>query len=156
MTLKKHFIILFSIFLGFTLDNLIIPFTNPYFIELSLGFMIFSYWVFAIPEKLHSFEALIYGAFIDLFFGEAVGFHMLFFTLISYITHVYVFRFRLFSYFQLAIFFSGATTFFIASKYLIFFPENYSYLLLILSFIINSIIWIGVYFVMRAYRRKFL
>ncbi len=41
MTLKKHFIILFSIFLGFTLDNLIIPFTNPYFIELSLGFMIF-------------------------------------------------------------------------------------------------------------------
>ena len=95
MTLKKHFIILFSIFLGFTLDNLITPFTNPYFIELSLGFMIFSYWVFAIPEKLHSFEALIYGAFIDLFFGEAVGFHMIFFTLTSYITHVYVFRFRI-------------------------------------------------------------
>ena len=154
MKLSSHLIILATILAGFWLDNLISTFTIPYFAETCIGFLIFSYWVFAIPEKLHSSSALLYGLFIDLFFGEALGLNMLFFTAMSYVIHLYVFRFRLFSHLQQTIFFAGASTFYLACNYLIFSPHSYSYLLLSFSFFINAIIWLAAYFSMRSFRRK--
>ena len=150
----NHFIILTTILIGFWLDGVISLLSIPYFVETCIGFLIFSYWVFALSEKLHSSSAFLYGLIIDLFFGEALGLNMIFFIGMSYVIHIYVFRFRLFSYFQLTIFFAGASTFYLACKYLIFFPVNYSYLLLVLSFLTNAIAWLGVYFLMRFFRRK--
>ena len=143
-----------TITLGFLLDNYLNQFTIKYFLELNFGFLIFSYWVFAIPEKIQSLSAMLYGLVVDLFFSNAIGFNMLFFVATSYIIHLYVFRFRIFSYFQLSVFFSGSSTFYIACKYLLLSPNNYSYLVLILSFVVNAILWIGVYLMMRAFRRR--
>ena len=154
MKFSNHLIILSTIFLGFWLDNFLNPFTIKLFVELNFGFLIFTYCVFALPEKLQSSAALFYGLVVDLFFSHALGFNMLFFVATSYVIHIYVFRFRIFSYFQLAIFFSGASTFYIASKYLLLSPQNYSYLVLVLSFFVNAILWIGVYLLMRAFRRR--
>jgi rod shape-determining protein MreD len=164
MNLKDHIIIFTTIFVGFWLDNSISSFEVrehlpildgiPYLIETCIGFLIFCYWVYAMPEKLHSSSALIYGALIDLCFSDAIGFHMLFFVATSYVIHVYAFRFRIFSYFQLIIFFAGAAIFYLASKYLIFSPGNYSYLLLIFSFFINALAWLPIYFGMRYLRRN--
>lgn len=130
--------------------------TIPYLIETSIGFLVFCYWVYAIPEKLHSSAALMYGFLIDLCFGSAVGFHMLCFASISYIIHIYVFRFRIFSYLQLIIFFGSSSVFYLACKYLIFFPANYSYMLLIFSFFANAAAWLPIYFGMRSFRRTFI
>ena len=154
MKFHNHLIILTTIFLGFWLDSSLNPLTFPLFIELNFGFLIFSYWVFAIPEKLKSFTALFYGLAVDLFFFNIIGFNMLFFVSTSYIIHLYVFRFRIFSYFQLSVFFSGSAVFYIACKYLLLSPLNYSYILLIVSFLINAVLWIGIYFIMRAFRRR--
>ena len=166
MKLSHHFIIFITIFAGFWVDELISQFNVreyihlanniPYLIETCIGFLIFCYWVYAMPEKLHSSAALMHGLIIDLCFGSAVGFHMLFFVSISYIIHVYVFRFRIFSYLQLIIFFGAASVFYLACKYLIFFPTNYSYLLLIFSFLINAGAWLPIYFGMRSFRRTFI
>jgi len=166
MKLSHHFIIFITIFTGFWVDELISQFNAreyihlanniPHLIETCIGFLIFCYWVYAMPEKLHSSAALMHGLIIDLCFGSAVGFHMLFFVSISYIIHVYVFRFRIFSYLQLIIFFGTASVFYLACKYLIFFPTNYSYLLLIFSFLINAGAWLPIYFGMRSFRRTFL
>ena len=114
MNFNGHIIILTSIFLGFWLDTIISSFdirthilileSAPYLMETCIGFLIFCYWIYAIPEKLQSSSALFYGLLIDLCFGNAIGFHMLFFVAISYVIHVYALRFRLFSYFQLIIF----------------------------------------------------
>lgn len=166
MSFSDHIIIFLTICIGFWLDSLISSFdlrtytlilkNVPYLIETCLGFLIFCYWVYAIPEKLQSFSALFYGFLIDLFFGEAIGFHMLFFVITSYVIHVYAFRFRLFSYFQLIIFFAGAAIFYLACKYLIFSPANYSYLLLVFSFFINALAWLPIYFGMRYLRRRLL
>ena len=145
MKFKNHLIVLSTITLGFLLDNYLNQFTIKYFLELNFGFLIFSYWVFAIPEKIQSLSAMLYGLVVDLFFSNAIGFNMLFFVATSYIIHLYVFRFRIFSYFQLSVFFSGSSTFYIACKYLLLSPNNYSYLVLILSFVVNAILWIGVY-----------
>jgi len=155
MKLSNHLIILSTIILGFWLDDSLNPLTIKLFLELNFGFLIFTYWVFAMPEKLQSSAALFYGLVADLFFSNAIGFNMIFFVSTSYIIHLYVFRFRIFSYFQLSVFFSGAATFLIACKYLLLSPYNYSYLVLIISFLITAILWIGVYFIMRAFRRRF-
>ena len=154
MKFKNHLIVLSTIILGFLLDNYLGQFTIRYFLELNFGFLIFSYWVFAIPEKIQSSAAMLYGLAVDLFFSNAIGFNMLFFVATSYIIHLYVFRFRIFSYFQLSVFFSGSSTFYIACKYLLLSPNNYSYFVLILSFVVNAILWIGVYLMMRAFRRR--
>ena len=154
MKFSHHLIVLSTIILGFWIDNSLNPLTLKIFLELNFGFLIFSYWVFAIPEKLHSSAALFYGLVIDLFFSNVIGFNMLFFIATSYIIHLYVFRFRIFSYFQLSVFFSGASIFYIACKYLLLSPYNYSYVVLIISFLINAALWIGVYFTMRAFRRS--
>ena len=166
MNLKGHIIIFASIFLGFWFDATIFSFdirahlsilaNAPYLMETCIGFLIFCYWVFAVPEKLQSSSALFYGFLIDLCFGDAIGFHMLFFVATSYVIHVYALRFRLFSYGQLIIFFAGAAIFYLACKYLIFSPGNYSYLLLIFSFFINALAWLPIYFGMRYIRRRLI
>ena len=154
MKFKNHLIVLSTIIFGFWLDDYFNQFTIRYFLELNFGFLIFSYWVFAMPEKIQSLAAALYGLTVDLFFLNVVGFNMLFFVATSYIIHLYVFRFRIFSYFQLSVFFSGSSTFYIACKYLLLSPYNYSYLVLILSFVVNAVLWIGVYLTMRAFRRR--
>ena len=154
MKFSNHLIILSTIILGFWLDNSINPLIIKLFLELNFGFLIFSYWVFAMPEKLQSSAALFYGLVADLFFSNAIGFNMIFFVSTSYIIHLYVFRFRIFSYFQLSVFFSGSSTFYIACKYLLLSPYNYSYVVLISSFLINAVLWVGVYLIMRAFRRS--
>ena len=154
MKFSNHLIIFSTIFLGFWLDNSLNPLTINFFLELNFGFLIFSYWVFAMPEKLQSSAALFYGLVIDLFFSNVIGFNMLFFVATSYVIHLYVFRFRIFSYFQLAVFFSGSSTFYIACKYLLLSPYNYSYVILISSFLVNAVLWVVIYLIMRAFRRS--
>ena len=153
MKYSNHLIILLTIILGFWIDDYLNPITTKLFWELNLGFLIFSYWVFAMPEKLYSSAALFYGLVADLFFSNVVGFNMLFFVATSYIIHLYVFRFRIFSYFQLSVFFSGSSTFYIACKYLLLSPYNYSYVILLTSFLLNAVLWVGLYLLMRAFRR---
>ena len=38
--------------LGFWLDDSLNPLSIKFFLELNFGFLIFTYWVFAMPEKL--------------------------------------------------------------------------------------------------------
>ena len=154
MKFSNHLIILSTIMLGYWLDDSLNTISIKLFLELNFGFLIFAYWVFALPEKIQSSAALIYGLVIDLFFSNVIGFNMLFFIATSYVIHLYVFRFRIFSYFQLSVFFSGSSTFYIACKYLLLSSYNYSYIVLILSFLINAVLWVGLYLIMRAFRRS--
>ena len=155
MKFSNHLVILLTIILGFWLDESLNPISIKLFLELNFGFLIFAYWVFALPDKIQSSAALIYGLIIDLFFSNVIGLNMLFFVATSYIIHLYVFRFRIFSYFQLSVFFSGSSTFYTACKFLLLSPNNYSYIVLMVSFLITLILWIGIYFIMRAFRRRF-
>ena len=118
MKFSNHLIILSTIIFGFWIDDFLNPITIKLYLELNFGFLIFAYWVFAMPEKLHSSAALFYGLVTDLLFSNVIGFNMLFFIATSYIIHLYVFRFRIFSYFQLSVFFSGSSTFYIACQQL--------------------------------------
>ena len=154
MKFSNHLIILSTIMLGYWLDDFLNTVSIELFLELNFGFLIFAYWVFALPEKIQSSAAFFYGLAIDLFFSNVIGYNMLFFTAISYIIHLYVFRFRIFSYFQLSVFFSGSSTIYTASKYILLSPNNYSYIVLFVSFLITLVLWVGIYFVMRAFRRS--
>ena len=61
MKFSNHLIILSTIILGFWIDDFLNPLTIKLYLELNFGFLIFAYWVFAIPEKLNSSAALFYG-----------------------------------------------------------------------------------------------
>ena len=124
MKLTDHLIIFFTILGGFWLDASISLLTIPFNVEPCIGLLVFCYWVFAIPEKLHSSSAFMYGLLVDLFFGQVIGLHMLFFIATSYIIHVYVFRFRLFSYLQLTIFFCSCMCFFSCLQISNFIPSK--------------------------------
>ena len=156
MKFSNHLVILLTILFGFWLDDSLNPISLMLFLELNFGFLIFAYWVYVLPEKIQSSAALIYGLVIDLFFSNVIGFNMLFFIATSYIIHLYVFRFRIFSYFQLSFFFSGSSTFYTACNYLLLSPNNYSYIVLLISFLITLVLWVGIYFIMQAFRRNFL
>ena len=80
MKFSNHLIILSTIMLGYWLDDSLNTISIKLFLELNFGFLIFAYWVFALPEKIQSSAALIYGLAIDLFFSNVIGFNMLFFT----------------------------------------------------------------------------
>ena len=97
MKFNHHLIVLAAIIFGFWVDDYLNQFTIKYLIELNLGFLIFSYWVFAMPEKIQSLAAMLYGLTVDLFFSSVIGFNMLFFIATSYVIHLYVFRLRIFS-----------------------------------------------------------
>ncbi|MDG1062378.1 MAG: rod shape-determining protein MreD, partial [SAR86 cluster bacterium] len=140
MKFSNHLIILSTIMLGYWLDDFLNTVSIKLFLELNFGFLIFAYWVFALPEKIQSLAALIYGLAIDLFFLNVIGFNMLFFTATSYIIHLYVFRFRIFSYFQLSVFFSGSSIIYTACKFLLLSPNNYSYIILMVSFLITIVL----------------
>ena len=61
MKFNNHLIVLATIIFGFWLDYHLNQLTIKYFIELNFGFLIFSYWVFAMPEKIKSLAAALYG-----------------------------------------------------------------------------------------------
>jgi len=96
MKFSNHLIILSTIMLGYWLDDSLNTVSIKLFLELNFGFLIFAYWVFALPEKIQSSAALIYGLAIDLFFSNVIVFNMLFFTGTSYIIHLYVFDLEFF------------------------------------------------------------
>jgi hypothetical protein len=61
MKFSNHLIILSTIILGYWLDDFLNTLSIQLFMELNFGFLIFAYWVFALPEKIQSLAALIYG-----------------------------------------------------------------------------------------------
>ena len=67
MKFSNHLIVLSTIILGFWIDDSLNSTTAKLFWELNFGLLIFSYWIFAMPEKLHSSAALFYGLVADLF-----------------------------------------------------------------------------------------
>ena len=80
MKYSNHLIILSTIILGFWIDDFLNPLTIKLYLELNFGFLIFAYWVFAMPEKLHSSAALFYGLVVDLLFLNVIGFNTVSYT----------------------------------------------------------------------------
>jgi cell shape-determining protein MreD len=81
------------------------------------------------------------GFFVDLISDTPFGLNALLFCLMSYTINSYSNTFKLFSYIQICIFFSASAVFYVGFKYLFINLENFSYLVLLVSFIFNTFLF---------------
>ena len=111
MSTGEIIVIYSSIIFAIILDSLLSFNLGSVFFDTNFSYLIFSYWVFAAPEKIRVSQSILIGFLVDFFSNSAIGFHITLYCLFSLIIHAYVYTFRLFSYLQLAIFFGTSASF---------------------------------------------
>jgi len=119
----------------------------------------------ALPDRVGITAAVSFGIFVDLIEGSLLGLHGILFVLITYICQRFFYQFRPFSFIQqclilFLVFFSikiiQAIDFTNAN------PGSYSlasksYLMSSIWYsLINSIAWPPIFFLLRAYRRRWI
>ena len=139
MSVIKVFFILFVVDY---IESLAAPFLLQGFISLPLTFLAFSLIVYRSNSNTGSIFAFLIGIYVDIISDSPIGLNAIFFCLMSHLINSYSNTFRLFSYFQICLFFSASSLFFIGFRNLFINIENFSYLELLISFIFNSILLI--------------
>ena len=82
------------IILGLIFDNFVSSKIGNFYLHTNFAYLVFSYWVFACPEKIGVLFSLFFGLIIDFISGSAIGFHAFMYLLFAYIIHIYAFTFR--------------------------------------------------------------
>ena len=118
MSAREIIVIYSSIIFAIILDGLISFKLGSVFFDTNFSYLIFSYWVFAAPEKIRVSQSILIGFLVDFLSNSEIGFHITLYCLFSLIIHAYAYTFRLFSYLQLAIFFGTSASFISALFYL--------------------------------------
>ena len=155
MTLNNFIKILVSILIGVYLDSRINFFALDYYLNFTLGFLIFCFWAFSLPNNLYALSSFFIGLIIDLISGSPFGLNALLFTMSSYLIHSYRYSFRIFSFLQITIFFALLSSFYLGFINLFMNTANFSYLLIIFSFLLNGSTWIFIYLLMNNFKKRF-
>ena len=162
--LKNYLLISLSLIFFILVDLISFPQTVDQ-IKPSFFLLSFIYWNIALPEKMNLYFAFTFGLLIDFMQGTVLGVYPLILILISYLSQRYFYQFRTFKFVQQAfiIFLIFLIfKFFIALDLNDVDPNSFSlvdknYALLSLVFaLLNSLIWVPVFYILRIYRRKWV
>ena len=155
MILSNFLKILATIIFANYLDSKVNFFMVDYYLSFSLGFLVFCFWVFSLPNNIYAVSSFIIGLIIDLILGSPFGLNALLFTISSFIIHSYRYSFKIFSFLQITIFFAFLSMFYLGFINLFVNTANFSYLLIFLSFFLNGITWISIYILMNKFKKRF-
>ena len=155
MILSNFLKILATIIFANYLDSKVNFFMVDYYLSFSLGFLVFCFWVFSLPNNIYAISSFIIGLIIDLILGSPFGLNALLFTISSFIIHSYRYSFKIFSFLQITIFFAFLSMFYLGFINLFMNTANFSYLLIFLSFFLNGITWISIYIFMNKFKKRF-
>lgn len=155
MILSNFLKILATIIFANYLDSKVNFFMVDYYLSFSLGFLVFCFWVFSLPNNIYAVSSFIIGLIIDLILGSPFGLNALLFTISSFIIHSYRYSFKIFSFLQITIFFAFLSMFYLGFINLFMNTANFSYLLIFLSFFLNGITWISIYIFMDKFKKRF-
>ena len=133
---------LIIIFIANIIESLLAPQLINFYLSIPVTFLIFSFAIFRSSRKLNPLLAFSCGLYVDLISSSPFGLNAGIFTIMSYAISIYANTFKLFSYIQICIFFGISTVFYIGFKNLIMNLENFSYLLLFVSFFINILLFL--------------
>ena len=162
--LKNYLLISFSLIFFIVLD--LISF-SPAADQIKPSFFLlgFIYWNIALPEKMNLYFAFTFGLLMDFMQGTVLGVYPLILILISYFSQRFFYQFRPLKFVQ--------QVFIIFLIFLIFrflialdlndadpnsfslVDNNYALLSLIFA-LLNSLIWVPLFYVLRIYRRKWI
>jgi rod shape-determining protein MreD len=86
--------------------------------------------------------AFLFGLYVDLISDSPIGLNAALFSMMAYVVNSYANTFKLFSFIQICLFFSGSSVFYIGFSHLFINLENFSYLILFTSFIFNTFLFL--------------
>ena len=162
--LKNYSLISLSLIFFILVDLISFPQTADQ-IKPSFFLLGFIYWNIALPEKMNLYFAFTFGLLMDFIQGTVLGVYPLILIIISYLSQRFFYQFRAFKFVQQAfiIFLIFLIfRFFIALDLNDADPNSFSlvdknYALLSLVFaLLNSLIWVPVFYILRIYRRKWV
>ena len=130
--------ILIILFFTNILESYISPILIQFYINIPLTFLVFSFISYISKTNPSPFFSFSMGLFIDLISGVFFGLNAILFCIMTYVINSYSNTFKLFSYFQIAIFFGISSFFYIGFSNLFINISNFSYQTLIFSFFANT------------------
>ena len=133
---------LIVIFISNSLESLIAPHLIGLYLSIPITFLIFSFTIYRSNRNVNPLFAFLCGFYVDLISSSPFGLNAGLYTITCYVINSYANTFKLFSYIQICIFFSIATVFYTGFKNLLMNLENFSYLLLFVSFLINTLLFL--------------
>ncbi len=118
-------------------------FLAKFFIIIPITFLGYSFYIYRSNLNISPVESLLVGLFVDLIQESYFGLNAILFCIITYLIHSYSNAFKIFSNLQICLFFGLTASAYVGFTQLVLSLYNFSYLILILSTIINISLCIG-------------
>ena len=134
--------LLIIIYVSNFIESLMAPYLLNLYINFPITFIIFSLTLYNSSQNTNAFYAFLFGLYLDLISSSPFGLNAGLFTMMSYVINSYANTFKLFSYIQICIFFGISSIFYVGFKSLIIGIENFSYLVLFVSLLFNTFIFL--------------
>ena len=133
--IKKTLIIILVSFLDYKISYGL----SKIYVILPLTFLAYTFFLYKSDYSIGPFESFVTGLFVDLITNSYFGHNAFLFCFASYLINTYTNTFKLFSYFQICIFFGASATAYAGFSQIILNLNNFSYLTLFLSGVFNII-----------------
>lgn len=134
--------LLIIIYVSNFIESLMAPYFINLYINFPITFIIFSLTLYNSNQNTNAVYAFLFGLYLDLISSSPFGLNAGLFTMLSYVINSYANTFKLFSYIQICIFFGISSIFYVGFKSLIIGIENFSYLVLFVSLLFNTFIFL--------------
>ena len=129
---------LIIIFISNLVESFVAPYLFSFYVSLPLTFFIYLAVIYNFNRNINPIFSFLFGLYVDLISANPFGLNAGLFIIITYVINSYANAFKLYSFIQICIFFGMSSVFYIGFKNLIINLENFSYLLLLISFLFNT------------------
>jgi len=134
--------LLVIIFIANILESFLAPILIKAHINIPITFLIFSFTIYKSRFNTNALYAFLFGLYVDFISSSPIGLNAALFSMMAYVVNSYSNTFKLFSLIQICMFFSGSATFYIGFSHLFINLENFSYLILFISLIFNTFLFL--------------
>jgi rod shape-determining protein MreD len=134
--------LLVIIFIANILESFLAPILIKAHINIPITFLIFSFTIYKSRFNTNALYAFLFGLYVDFISSSPIGLNAALFSMMAYLVNSYSNTFKLFSLIQICMFFSGSATFYIGFSHLFINLENFSYLILFISLIFNTFLFL--------------
>ena len=124
------------------IDSIIQEYTLKLYTIIPLTFLLFSFYVYKSKRIVGPLESFIIGIFVDIISESFLGLNAALFCITTYLVNLNSNSFKLFSYFQICLFFGIIAAAYVGFYQLVVNLYNFSYLILFISLITNIMLCI--------------
>ena len=105
--------LLVVIFMTNIIESCIASLLIKAYINIPITFLIFSFVIYKSTFNTNALYAFLFGLYVDLISDSPIGLNAALFSMMAYVVNSYANTFKLFSFIQICLFFSGSSVFYI-------------------------------------------